>query len=481
MNMTKAASAYSEKAATEWDSLRAGYFPEAVREAAIARSYLRPEMVVADVGTRTGFVAAGLAPRVRQVYALDGSAEMLAVARQNLADYTNVVYQVGDGQALPLEDGSVDAVFANMYLHHCPDPAAAIAEMVRVLKPGGRLMLTDLDTHAHEWMRHEMADEWLGFDREQVRGWLRAAGLVNIIVDCTGNSCCAERLDPTTGDSGDRQAQVSVFLATGTRRVRAREAVQADYGALAAGQGCSCAAPAAPEASCCAPAAPQQGCCTPEVVEEPVQFAPNYTAVQLDEVPDEAAELSLGCGNPVLLAALQPGETVLDIGSGGGIDCFYAARQVGPAGRVIGLDMTPEMVARAQDSARRAGLENVSFRRGPAEAMPVEDGTVDVILSNCVINLCEDKGQVFEEAYRVLKAGGRLVVSDMVTDGPLPLALRGRGDLWAGCVMGALPESEYVDLVKQAGFRGLEVRRSDIGGSVEGVRVYSALVTARKD
>lgn len=318
-------------------------------------------------------------------------------------------------------------------------------------------------------------------------------------------------------DAEDSQAQIRVFLATGTRRVRAREAVQAGYGALAAEQDCGCAAPAAdPEAEagqqqgcctpggeleqqgCCTPentsdvgqqqgccaqgeeAEPRHNCCTPKAAEEPVQFATGYTAAELREVPAEAAEFSLGCGNPVLLAALQQGETVLDIGSGGGIDCFYAARQVGPAGRVIGLDMTPEMIARAQDSARRAGLENVTFRLGTAEAMPVEDGKVDVILSNCVINLCEDKGQVFAEAHRVLQVGGRLVVSDMVTAGPLPLALRGRGDLWAGCVMGALSESEYVDLIKQAGFGQVEVRRSDVGGMVEGVRVYSALVTARK-
>jgi len=409
----------------------------------------------------------------------------------------------------------VDAVFANMYLHHCPDPAAAIVEMVRVLKPGGRLMLTDLDTHSHEWMRREMADEWLGFDRGQVWEWLRAAGLVNVIVDCTGTSCCAESQSPAEVDPEDRQAEISVFLATGTRRVAARAAVQAGYGALAVDQGCGCATPGPTEASskparvadgasadgasCCAPAAkaasssqkasccapapaPQEtACCAPAAdKKDSVAFATGYTAAQLAAVPREAADFSLGCGNPVLAAALQPGETVLDIGSGGGIDCFYAARQVGPAGRVIGLDMTTEMIARAAASAQRAGLANVTFRQGQAEAMPVEDGTVDVILSNCVINLAEDKGKVFEEAYRVMKAGGRLVVSDMVTGGPLPLALRRRADLWAGCVVGALPEAEYVDLVRQAGFDDVQVRRSAVGGTVAGIHVYSALVTARK-
>jgi ubiquinone/menaquinone biosynthesis C-methylase UbiE len=472
MSMTKAASEYFAQVAEEWDSMRAGYFPEAVREAALLRAYLRPEMVVADVGAGTGFVAAGLAPRVRQVYALDGSAAMLKVAQKNLSAFSNVTYQVTDGQSLPLDDGSVDAVFANMVLHHCPDPATAIVEMVRILKPGGRLMLTDLDTHPHEWMRREMADEWLGFDRAQVREWLHAAGLVNVLVDCTGSSCCAESQAPGEVDPEDRQAQISVFLATGTRRVRAREAVQAHYGAEAKGQGCGCS----PQ-----PAAQQQPCCgTTEVRPRRVRSDIGYSAAELDGVPSEAAEFSMGCGNPVLAAGLQPGETVLDIGSGGGIDAFYAARPAGPAGRVIGLDMTPEMIARAQDSAQRAGLENVSFHQGQAEAMPVEDGIVDVILSNCVINLCEDKGQVLAESYRVLKEGGRFVVSDVVTDGPLPLALRNRTDMWGDCVLGALPEQEYVDLLRQAGFGDVEVRPSNLGGTVAGVRVYSALVMARK-
>jgi arsenite methyltransferase len=472
MGMTKAAAEYFDQVAPEWDALRTGYFSQAVREAAIARAYLRPEMVVADVGTGTGFIAAGLASQVRQVHALDGAAAMLDVARKNLAGFTNVVYQVADGQSLPLDDDSLDAVFANMVLHHCPEPAAAIAEMVRVLKPGGRLMLTDLDTHPYEWMRREMADEWLGFDRAQVREWLRAAGLVNIVVDCTGSSCCAESQSPAEVDPADRQAKVSVFLATGTRRVRAREAVQAHYGAEARSQG-----------SCCSPqpAVQQQPCCG-STEARPRQFRIDigYSAAEMDGVPSEAAEFSMGCGNPVLAAGLQPGETVLDIGSGGGIDVFYAARQVGPAGRVIGLDMTPEMIARAQDSAQRAGVENVSFRQGQAEAMPVEDGSVDVILSNCVINLCEDKGLVFSESYRVLKEGGRFVVSDVVADGPLPLALRNRTDMWGECVLGALPEQEYVDLLRQAGFGEVEVRPGDLGGKVAGVRVYSALVTARK-
>ncbi|OIO88133.1 MAG: hypothetical protein AUK03_16755 [Anaerolineae bacterium CG2_30_64_16] len=474
MSMTQASAEYFERVAGEWDSLRTGYFGEAVRDAAIARAYLRPEMVVADVGSGTGFMAAGLAPLVAQVVAVDGSAAMLEVNRLNLGGLRNVEHRVADGAALPFEDASLDAVFANMYLHHCPDPQAAVAEMMRVLKPGGRLVITDLDQHAHAWMREEMADQWLGFDRAAVKGWLRAAGLVNVLVDATRQSCSStSQSDPAAGP-----ADISVFVATGSRRVSgATEAVQFNYGALATNGGCCGAAGA--QSSCCSPSSNAM-----ELIEagqpEVVLWDTGYTAGQIALVPAEAANLSLGCGNPTALASLQPGETVLDIGSGAGIDAFYAARRVGGQGRVIGLDMTPAMIARAQRSAEVAGLAQVEFRLGQAEAMPVEDDTVDVILSNCVINLAEDKGKVFEEAHRVLKPGGRLSISDMVTAGPLPMSLRGDPQMWAGCINGALPEREYLDLVRQAGFADVVGQRSLSGGALAGVEVYSLAVSAKK-
>jgi len=490
--MTCASIAYFERVADRWDEMRTGYFSEAVREAAIAQAYLRPEMTVADVGCGTGFLAEGLAPRVRRVYALDASPAMLEQARRNLAALANIVYLPADGSALPLPDASVDVALANMYLHHCPDPAAAIREMARVLRPGGRLVITDLDRHAHEWMRAEMADVWLGFERAQVKAWLRAAGLVNVLVDGTNQSCCAS----ARGQEADRAA-IGVFVATGTRPVMGtRDAVQANYAALAQGGAGCCAAgdpglETAAGSACCAPAVvqaeftadiPLSASAMPSAaaVAGEITWRTGYTEEQLAAAPAQAAGLALGCGNPTALASLRPGEVVLDIGSGAGIDAFFAAQRVGPTGRVIGVDMTPAMIERATRAAAAAGLTNVEFRLGRAEAMPVADETADVILSNCVINLCEDKGLVFEEAYRVLKKGGRLAISDMVTDAPLPLDLRSDPAAWAGCVSGALTEREYLALVRAAGFREVQAARGLSAGQVAGVAVYSLSVTAIK-
>ncbi len=488
--MTPAAAGYFERVAGQWDDLRTGYFGEGVRDAAIARAYLRPDMVVADVGAGTGFVSAGLAPLVATVYAVDGSPAMLEVAQRNLAEFGNVEYRLAGGAALPFGDATLDAVFANMYLHHCPDPQAAIRELVRVLKPGGRLVLTDLDRHEHAWLRDEMADVSLGFDRSAVKDWFREAGLVNIIVDDTQQTCSS------TSEAGvaDR-AEIGIFVATGSRRVSgATAAVQENYGALAQG-GNSCCGDTAGQTGCCGASegAAATSCCggsdtaashAMELVEagqaDIVLWDTGYTAEQIAAVPPDAASLSLGCGNPTAIASLKPGETVLDIGSGAGIDALYAARRVGPAGRVIGLDMTPSMIERAQRNAAEAGAGQVEFRLGQAEAMPVEDRTVDVILSNCVINLAENKGRVFEEAYRVLKPGGRVSISDMVTAGPLPMSLRSDPAMWAGCINGALPEQEYLDLVRQAGFVEVTGTRSLSGGALAGIEVYSLAVTARK-
>ncbi len=457
MSMTSESQVYFEQNATQWDALRTGYFPEAVREAAIARAYLRPEMEVADVGGGTGFMSAGLAPLVGRVHLVDGSAPMIDVARRNLAGFANVTYHHSDGATLPFADGSLDAVFANMYLHHCSDPLVAVREMVRVLKPGGRLLITDLDLHPYEWLREEMADVWQGFDREQLRAWYHEAGLVNVFVACTGEACCAESADATLTDTQDRKAQISVFVAVGTRSVTGTtEAVAAGYTERAEATGsCSCGAP------------------------QPFEIG--YDALSLAAIPEETAALSLGCGNPIGQAKLQPGEAVLDLGSGGGIDALLAARAVGPTGKVIGLDMTPAMLAHAREAARKAGVSHVEFREGRIESMPIADASIDVILSNCVINLADDKGRVFSEAARVLKPAGRLVVSDIVTGGPLPSVMRTDPEQWAGCVAGALPESEYLDLLAEAGFTSVQAERGEVRGEFEGVPVYSLYVKATRD
>jgi SAM-dependent methyltransferase len=180
------------------------------------------------------------------------------------------------------------------------------------------------------------------------------------------------------------------------------------------------------------------------------------------------------------MAGLQPGETVLDIGSGGGIDVFLAARRVGPTGFVYGIDMTPAMLQRARDAAKKGGYTNVMFRHGYAEKIPLEDETVNVVISNCVINLAEDKGKVFQEAFRVLGTGGRLEVNDMVFGGAVLPEVRASAAGWSECISGALPEQEYVDLVKQAGFTDVSVRRSSSGGMAAGVPVYSVQVSAKK-
>lgn len=173
-------------------------------------------------------------------------------------------------------------------------------------------------------------------------------------------------------------------------------------------------------------------------------------------VPDEIAAASLGCGAPIDAAALRAGETVVDLGSGAGLDVFVAADRVGPSGRVIGVDMTPEMIAKARASARRLGMANTEFRLGEIEHLPLPDGIADVVISNCVINLLPDKRPAFAEAFRVLKPGGRLVVSDIVSAGPLPPSFA-TAERWASCLAGAIPETEYLEMIQAAGLADIEV------------------------
>jgi arsenite methyltransferase len=209
-------------------------------------------------------------------------------------------------------------------------------------------------------------------------------------------------------------------------------------------------------ASCCAPTA---GCCTADPISSNL-----YDSAQRDAVPEQALRASLGCGNPTALAELKPGETVLDLGSGGGIDVLLSARRVAPHGKAYGLDMTDEMLALARENQRNAGVENVEFLKGEIESIPLPNSSVDVIISNCVINLSGDKDKVLSEAFRVLKPGGRLAISDVVTRGEVPDAIRRDMLLWVGCIAGALRDTDYEGKLAAAGFEDI---------SIEPTRIYN--------
>ena len=244
-----------------------------------------------------------------------------------------------------------------------------------------------------------------------------------------------------------------------------KDMVRGRYGGIAAGAASDCCAP-----SCCG--GPADG----------KSAAIGYSAEELAAVPD-GADLGLGCGNPQAIAAVRPGETVVDLGSGAGFDCFLAARQVGPAGRVIGVDMTHEMLAKARANAGRAGAANVEFRLGEIEHLPIADNSADVILSNCVINLVPDKAQVFREAFRVLKPGGRLAISDVVNTAPLSPDLAQDRALICGCVAGAAPARQIERWLAEAGFTAIRVTvqpesRAFIAGWAPGRGIENYVVSA---
>jgi len=218
-------------------------------------------------------------------------------------------------------------------------------------------------------------------------------------------------------------------------------------------------------ASCCSPAPQSGNCCGPAPLVpgavDPIT-ANLYDEQQTGGLPAEAVLASLGCGNPTALASLNPGDVVLDLGSGGGIDVLLSARRVGPTGKAYGLDMTDEMLALARESQRKSGLENVEFLKGRIEDLPLPSDAVDVIISNCVINLSADKDQVLREAHRVLKPGGRLAVSDIVTCGEIPAEVRRSMELWVGCIAGALDEQDYLAKLRAAGFADATIERTRV-------------------
>jgi SAM-dependent methyltransferase len=266
--------------------------------------------------------------------------------------------------------------------------------------------------------------------------------------DGSGRGCGGE-----TGEAGDDAA----------RQDAVREAVRARYAGIvtSVGGGCGCGSAAVVATSCCGPAPAAGGnTADPDMVRQTghaESLKLGYSEEELAAVP-EGANLGLGCGNPQAIAALKPGEVVIDLGAGAGFDCFLAARAVGPAGRVIGVDMTPEMVSRARENARKGGYTNVEFRLGEIEHLPVADGTGDVIISNCVINLSPDKLAVYKEAFRALKPGGRLAVSDVVATAELPEEWREDMRLLSACISGASTVTEVESMLREAGFVDIEVR-----------------------
>jgi arsenite methyltransferase len=224
-----------------------------------------------------------------------------------------------------------------------------------------------------------------------------------------------------------------------------KQSVRENYGKIARESG-----------SCCNSKSKSSSCCNNTASKRDMSKSVGYTDADIDSVPD-GANLGLGCGNPVALASLKEGETVLDLGSGAGFDCFLAAKKVGGKGRVIGVDMTADMLDKARENARKSKYANVEFRLGEIEALPVADNSVDAIISNCVINLSTDKPRVFREAYRVLKPGGRLMVSDIVLTKELPEGIRESVQAYVGCIAGAMLEEDYLGAIEAAGFKDVRV------------------------
>jgi len=258
-------------------------------------------------------------------------------------------------------------------------------------------------------------------------------------------------------------------MSNGTQEIEdksIKKAVEMRYAGIARGE-------IKADGSCCSgspsPATATYNTCT---------MTTGYSAEEIAALP-EGADLGLGCGDPTADADLQPGQTVLDLGSGAGVDCFLAARRVGEDGYVIGVDMTDDMLAKARENARRGGFSNVEFRKGEIEALPVESSTVDRIISNCVINLAPDKKKVFNEAHRVLKPGGAITVSDIVSLGEIPPSVQRDMEQWAGCTAGALEKEEYLEVIRAAGFKTVAVLKEVVYDYLRTAEYGLASVTVR--
>jgi ubiquinone/menaquinone biosynthesis C-methylase UbiE/DNA-binding MarR family transcriptional regulator len=321
----------------------------------------------------------------------------------------------------------VDSLVRKGYARRVPEPGDGRVTRIEATREGMDLY-TVIDEHLIEQEKKLIADLEPGVRQATARVIARLARLAKDRLSREDGMCCD---DVRKGDDMDVKKEVRETYAQAARRVRQ----------IAGGDG--------EKTSCCGSKAPTsaQDAITTNL----------YEGGELDGVPEEAVLASLGCGNPAALAELAAGEVVLDLGSGGGIDVILSAKRVGPTGKALGLDMTDEMLEIARENQRKAGVENVEFLKGDIESIPLPDSSVDVIISNCVINLSADKPQVLREAFRILKPGGRFAVSDIVSRGPIPDELRHDMEMWTGCIAGALEENEYRSYLRDAGFESIEI------------------------
>ncbi|MHC1703088.1 MAG: arsenite methyltransferase [Tenuifilaceae bacterium] len=428
---------YFEKHANEWDSMRESFFSENIREKAIAKANIKKGETAADIGAGTGYISEALNKKGIKVYAVDESPAMLKVLHERLGE--NIATLIGTSEKIPLLDSSVNHAFANMYLHHVPDPEKAIAEMARIVKPGGSVVITDLDEHNFEFLKTEQNDRWLGFKRSDIKDWFLKAGLTNISIENTDDSCCSD------SNCGCTPAKISVFLAYGKKPSKditldadsIKASVSSIYSTIAKSNTSCCGTK---KSSCCSNDAPYNA------FAKSYQDQPGYNA---------DADLNLGCGIPTEIANIQQGETVVDLGSGAGNDCFVARALVGETGRVIGVDFTDAMLEKAKQNNQKMGYKNVEFVKGDIEKMPLENGIANVVLSNCVINLVPDKQKAFNEIFRILKSGGRFCISDIIVEGEMPEDVRKDAALYAGCVSGAISKAKYIEYIHNSGFTNI--------------------------
>ena len=411
----------------------------------IKKLFLRPEHVVliSEVSSKPLIIA--VASQVRKVYLLlhpDAKPSLM----DDIAGLKNVELLVtGEGE-LQIPEESMDVVIAAIPADRKNVLLQYIKSLSAMLRPAGRLVTLLNELLTPPWKLED----------DQMKNLLRKAGLVNTIVM-------------------NEPSFESTLVGFGTKKVEgARSSVRKHYQSLA--EGSSCCEDSG--SSCCG--ASSSCCCGSDEMDSAITFNTGYSIEDIQPLPEESTNLTLGCGNPIARANLQPGECVLDIGSGAGTDVLLAARVVGEQGFVVGVDMTPAMLERALLSAQKNNVTNVEFKSGHAESLPLDNNSFDVVISNCVINLCEDKGKVFEEIFRVLRSGGRMVISDIVTDEDLPLEARLEAAGWTGCISGALPHPEYIDLMLGAGFVVDDIQQGISGGIMGDTQVYSLEIIARK-